>query len=257
MPYKSLVPGRLFRLDITALGVGTSAPQLIQPPPFRAGSLSPAARDTLSRFGAFTASDAYGEVWIPNVTPLGWHPYPPCHWVKALRWGLFYDDPSEWGQIVHHYGRWAHDDVRGWMWIAGNEFSPGWVVWRSSPAWTGWAPLPPLLDEAAAADAMAGTDSWLFQEVHGVGRQPMELRLASYDHQNRQECLHTQVPERHLTCHVEPLRGRCDADEPFPSFLCSRASSRVERGRSRSRADSPARGPGTSAGHSASNCTAP
>ena len=140
-------------------------PQQIQPRQEAATSLPPEVRDTLSRYGSFASDDTYGEIWQPTVTPAGWHPYPPCHWVKAKRWGLFYNDQTEWGRIVHHFGRWIHDDIRGWMWIAGTEFSPAWVVWRSSRSWTGWAPLPPTNDETRIANAMAGADSWLFQET--------------------------------------------------------------------------------------------
>ena len=49
---------------------------------------------------------------------------------KDLGW--YYDDSTEWGRIVHHYGRWAHDTALGWVWVGGEEFSPGWVVWRTS-----------------------------------------------------------------------------------------------------------------------------
>ena len=73
----------------------------------------------------------------PTVTPQGWHPYPPCHWVKTKQYGWYYDDKTPWGQIVHHYGRWFFDQQIGWAWDPGSEFSPGWVVWRTSPEW--WA----------------------------------------------------------------------------------------------------------------------
>lgn len=143
----------------------SGVPELIQPEAAAPEALAPEIRDTLSRFGTFVVDQTYGEVWMPTVTPKGWHPYPPCRWIKAKRWGLYYDDRTEWGRIVHHFGRWIHNGERGWMWVPGTTFSPAWVVWRSSPAWTGWAPLPPIgPDDSAAADAMAGSDSWLFQE---------------------------------------------------------------------------------------------
>ena len=61
-----------------------------------------------------------GEVWVPSVTTQGWHPYPPCHWVKTQQYGWYYDDKTPWGQIVHHYGRWFYHDldhVPGRPWI--------------------------------------------------------------------------------------------------------------------------------------------
>src|SRR5207237_4897638 len=29
------------------------------------------------------------------------------------------------------------------LWLPGTTWGPGWVAWRSSPDWVGWAPLPP------------------------------------------------------------------------------------------------------------------
>ena len=44
-------------------------------------------RAVLAQYGNFVQHQKYGEVWVPSVTPPGWHPYPPCHWVytKQLR----------------------------------------------------------------------------------------------------------------------------------------------------------------------------
>ena len=87
-------------------------------------------RATLAQFGKFVAHPKYGEVWTPTVTPQDWHPYAPCNWVNS-KVGWYYNDQTPWGAIVHHYGRWTHDDQMGWIWIPGGEFSPGWVVWRA------------------------------------------------------------------------------------------------------------------------------
>src|SRR3954447_25260974 len=32
-------------------------------------------RNTLSQYGSFVQHQKYGEVWVPTVTPQGWHPY--------------------------------------------------------------------------------------------------------------------------------------------------------------------------------------
>ena len=150
--------------DDQGIKADDAVPQQIQPGIEQNEGLAPEIRQVLSRYGTFTMDTVHGEVWTPSVAPVGWHPYPPCHWVKAQRWGLYYDDQTEWGRIVHHFGRWLHDADKGWLWIPGNQFSPAWVVWRSSRAWTGWAPLPPRDDQTRVADTMAGADSWLFQE---------------------------------------------------------------------------------------------
>ena len=62
-------------------------------------------RAVLSQYGNFIQHQTYGEVWVPSVTPQGWHPYPACHWVNSRQYGWYYDDKTPWGAIVHHYGR--------------------------------------------------------------------------------------------------------------------------------------------------------
>jgi len=123
-------------------------------------------RNTLSRYGRFMQHQKYGEVWVPTVTPQGWHPYPPCNWVNTKQYGWYYDDKTPWGQIVHHYGRWAYDAQMGWIWTPGSEFSPAWVVWRTSPEWVGWAPMLPDEDvqKIAAAD-FNNAGYWIFVET--------------------------------------------------------------------------------------------
>jgi len=120
----------------------------------------------LSQYGSFVQHPKYGQVWVPTVTPQGWHPYPACQWVNSKQYGWYFDDRTPWGQIVHHYGRWIHDDQMGWVWIPGEEFSPGWVVWRTSPEWIGWAPMHPDEDlKTASLDQFNNSDEWTFMEV--------------------------------------------------------------------------------------------
>jgi Family of unknown function (DUF6600) len=123
-------------------------------------------RNVLSQYGRFVQHARYGEVWVPTVTPQNWHPYPPCNWVKTQQYGWYYDDKTPWGQIVHHYGRWFYDQQIGWAWDPGSEFSPGWVVWRTSPEWVGWAPMPPDQSfQNASSDAFNNSDQWIFVET--------------------------------------------------------------------------------------------
>lgn len=126
----------------------------------------------LANYGTFQAHAKYGEVWIPARTtvPEGWHPYPACNWVYTKDLGWYFNDKTEWGRIVHHYGRWAHDKALGWIWVRGEEFSPGWVVWRTSDKWVGWAPLPPEQDirEISAAD-FNSDKHWTFMDAKTFG----------------------------------------------------------------------------------------
>lgn len=122
----------------------------------------------LAAYGTFQEHARYGRVWIParEVAPEGWHPYPPCNWVHDRQLGWYFDDKTAWGKIVHHYGRWAHDAALGWVWVKGEEFSPAWVVWRTSDKWVGWAPMPPDVDVKEISATTFNTDKhWIFVEV--------------------------------------------------------------------------------------------
>ena len=135
-------------------------------PQQQASQVQDDVRNTLSQYGRFVQHQKYGEVWVPTVTPQGWHPYPPCNWVNSKQYGWYYDDKTPWGQIVHHYGRWVYDVQMGWIWTPGSEFSPGWVVWRTSPEWVGWAPMLPDQDvqKISAAD-FNNAGYWIFVET--------------------------------------------------------------------------------------------
>jgi hypothetical protein len=123
-------------------------------------------KKVLTGFGRFVYSERYGNVWQPSSLPAGWHPYPACHWVYDRSYGWTYDDPSPWGKIVHHYGRWAHDNDAGWVWVPGTEWSPAWVIWRAGVAWTGWAPTPPATDQQEVTLASFNSDKqWTFIET--------------------------------------------------------------------------------------------
>jgi hypothetical protein len=118
----------------------------------------------LSQYGKFVQHPRYGEAWLPTAVPQGWHPYPPCHWVNTKQYGWYYNDDTPWGQVVHHYGRWANDPQMGWIWISGAEFSPAWVVWRTSPQWIGWEPLMPDADLQPGA-SQPSSAGWIFMET--------------------------------------------------------------------------------------------
>ena len=120
----------------------------------------------LAQYGNFVQHQKYGEVWVPSATPPGWHPYPPCHWVYTKHLGWYFDDKTPWGAIVHHYGRWTNDPKMGWLWVPDTEFSPGWVVWRTSQQWIGWAPTPPDSDiQLVSSDQFNNGSQWVFIEV--------------------------------------------------------------------------------------------
>lgn len=122
-------------------------------------------RAVLAQYGTFGTHEKYGEIWVPTVTPPGWHPYPACQWVYTKN-GWYFNDDTPWGSIIHHYGRWSHDEKIGWFWVPDEQWSPGWVVWRKSDQWVGWAPMPPRQDIQLVSSAEFNNDKlWLFMEA--------------------------------------------------------------------------------------------
>jgi Family of unknown function (DUF6600)/Chaperone of endosialidase len=161
-------------LAILTLGLSATALSLAVPKAAAQAQAQPQSpsgpssdvRAVLSQYGNFVQHQRYGEVWVPSATPPGWHPYPPCHWVYTKHLGWYFDDKTPWGQIVHHYGRWSNDSQMGWIWVPDTEFSPGWVVWRTSPQWIGWAPTPPDSDiQLVSSDQFNSGSQWTFIDV--------------------------------------------------------------------------------------------
>jgi len=129
-----------------------------------------AFKETLSAFGTFIKHERYGEVWVPGVTQLGWHPYPACQWVFDKDVGWYFHDDTVWGKIVHHYGRWQHEPKTGWFWIPDEDWSPGWVSWRMSEKWIGWAPLPPDEDLKTVSADLDTDKLWTFMDAAKFGK---------------------------------------------------------------------------------------
>ncbi|MCX6231259.1 MAG: hypothetical protein NTZ33_06925 [Bacteroidetes bacterium] len=98
--------------------------------------------DELSPYGTWIENPEYGYVWIPDVDP-GFAPYATNgYWVYTEN-GWTWVSGYSWGWATFHYGRWYSDPYYGPMWIPDNEWGPGWVSWRSSSDYYGWAPMGP------------------------------------------------------------------------------------------------------------------
>ena len=98
--------------------------------------------DDLSPYGIWIDVPTYGYVWMPNVDS-GFIPYATNgYWVftdDGWTWVSYYP----WGWAPFHYGRWYTDAVYGPVWIPGYEWGPGWVTWRYSNDYYGWAAMEP------------------------------------------------------------------------------------------------------------------
>lgn len=108
----------------------------------RALASPPEYTSKLSPHGIWLDSSRYGRVWQPFVAKPGWNPYYDGHWEYTDVGHTWVSDYS-WGAIAYHYGTWAVEPGRGWVWIPGNIWAPSWVVFRSGPDFIGWAPVAP------------------------------------------------------------------------------------------------------------------
>lgn len=98
--------------------------------------------DNLDPYGTWREVEDYGYCWQPHDVAEDWRPYSDGRWVFTDA-GWTWDSDEPFGWAVYHYGRWANVDRYGWIWVPGTEWGPGWVSWRHSPRYVGWAPLPP------------------------------------------------------------------------------------------------------------------
>ncbi len=98
--------------------------------------------DNLESSGIWQEVGDYGYCWRPNNVDQNWRPYSDGRWLYTDA-GWTWDSDEPYGWAVYHYGRWADVDQVGWVWVPGLEWGPGWVSWRHSSRYVGWAPLPP------------------------------------------------------------------------------------------------------------------
>lgn len=113
------------------VGGGTSAQYL--PPDLRMYG------GALDQNGSWDYDTSYGYVWYPTVAS-GWMPYYYGYWSSVPRYGWTWVGRDRWAWPTHHYGRWGHAN-RGWFWIPGRQWGPGWVAWGAAPGYVGWSPL--------------------------------------------------------------------------------------------------------------------
>jgi|GEM_PF-2343987 len=97
----------------------------------------------LTPYGDWIEVEGYGYCFRPFVSyeDETWQPYTVGTWVESDA-GWTWMSEEDFGWACYHYGRWLM--VEGyWVWVPGYEWGPGWVSWRYSEEYVGWAPLPP------------------------------------------------------------------------------------------------------------------
>jgi hypothetical protein len=129
--------------------------------------------DNLSPYGEWVNDPDYGYCWHPTNVDENWAPYTDGYWAYTDQ-GWTWVSYEDYGGIVYHYGRWAHLEDEGWVWVPGYQWAPAWVSWRSNDDYVGWAPLPPEARFRAGFGFGGGVDAQFdigprFYSFVGVG----------------------------------------------------------------------------------------
>ena len=128
--------------------------------------------DNLSPYGYWVDNPDYGYVWVPNVSS-GFTPYSTNGYWIFTEDGWTWVSNYAWGWAPFHYGRWFYDSNYGWLWVPDNEWSPGWVIWRRSEGYYGWAPLGPgiSINLAYGTGYNVPYNHWRFVRDRDFGRR--------------------------------------------------------------------------------------
>ena len=139
--------------------------------------------DELSPYGTWVETPDYGYVWIPDVTP-GFTPYSTNgYWVFTDQ-GWTWVSNYSWGWAPFHYGRWYTDATYGPMWVPDNEWGPGWVTWRRSAGYYGWAPIGPgvSISVAYGNNYHVPVNQWTFVRDRDFGRKNIHNYYVNSSH---------------------------------------------------------------------------
>jgi hypothetical protein len=128
--------------------------------------------DNLSPHGYWVDNPNYGYVWVPSVS-LGFIPYGSNGYWVFTNVGWTWVSNYPWGWAPFHYGRWFFDPHYGWTWVPGYEWGPGWVTWRVSDAYYGWAPIGPGISISIAYSSgyQLPYNRWTFVRDRDFGRR--------------------------------------------------------------------------------------
>ena len=136
--------------------IATSAPSVSLPPQMAAPRDYSVFYQRLAPYGRWMDVTGYGYCWRPTISTARWRPYVDGNWAwSSMGWTWQSNEPFGWA--TYHYGRWINLSRHGWVWVPGSEWSPGWVSWRQSRDYVGWAPLPPEI--GACRDVYRDCDS--------------------------------------------------------------------------------------------------
>ncbi|MCX6306407.1 MAG: hypothetical protein NT040_15700 [Bacteroidetes bacterium] len=173
--------------------------------------------DELSPYGTWVDSPDYGYVWIPDVAP-GFAPYSTNgYWVFTVD-GWTWVSNYSWGWAPFHYGRWYMDDTYGAMWVPDYEWGPGWVTWRRSAGFYGWAPLGPgvSISIGYSSGYYVPNNQWTFVRDGDFGRTNINQYYINNSYNvtiihNSTVINNTRVDQsRHVTYNAGPERSEVE-----------------------------------------------
>jgi DNA segregation ATPase FtsK/SpoIIIE-like protein len=128
--------------------------------------------DELSPYGTWVVSPDYGYVWLPDAGP-GFSPYSTNGYWVFTDDGWMWVSEYSWGWAPFHYGRWYTDPYYGPMWVPDYDWGPGWVTWRRSGDYYGWAPIGPgvNINVAYSNGYYVPNDRWTYVRDRDFGRR--------------------------------------------------------------------------------------
>ena len=128
--------------------------------------------DELSPYGTWVTNPDYGYVWIPDAGP-DFTPYSSNGYWVFTNMGWTWVSDYSWGWAPFHYGRWYTDPFYGPIWVPDYEWGPGWVTWRRSDAFYGWAPIGPgiSIEVAYGTGYNIPYNQWTFVPNRNFGRR--------------------------------------------------------------------------------------
>lgn len=127
--------------------------------------------NNLSPYGTWVDHPNYGYTWTPRGIS-GFRPYgSQGHWAYTDA-GWTWVSNYSWGWAPFHYGRWFYDQYYGWLWVPDYEWGPGWVSWRRSAGYYGWAPIGPGIEInfAYSSGYDVPNNNWRFVRESDFGR---------------------------------------------------------------------------------------
>ena len=167
----------------------------------------------LGRLGEWIILTPYGRVWHPNVKLVGpdFMPYlTGGGWVHGAD-GWSFENDSDWGKVVFHYGRWFRADDLGWLWWPDQARAAAWVQWRAGDGYTGWSPLPPDVKNGRSAP-----QPWFFTKTKYLSAREATTFQLTPDEAARVQGVTQALPISGPTVEQVSALGGLDRDVQLP-----------------------------------------